>query len=253
MGYFYQYYYLILILQGLCLFHSFKKGTQNKWLWIIAFIPLVGCLIYLYSEVINKNDITNLQTGVASIVNPGGRIKDLEARFKFSETFTNRVALANAYLENKMYEKAIALYEPALTGVFNESEDVIHNLIKAYHQMGRYDDIIRIAPRIASTYGFARSKANLSYAIALAEKGKYDEAENEYKKMNLRFVNYESRFYYGDFLLLRNRKPEAAEIFNSIIEEGQHLTGHEKSDAKIWIDKARQEVYRNNLNFGKTS
>ncbi|MBL0050112.1 MAG: hypothetical protein IPP29_00640 [Bacteroidetes bacterium] len=178
-----------------------------------------------------------MQTGVAMLVNPGGRIKDLEARFKFSETFTNRVALANAYLENKMYEKAIALYEPALTGVFNESEDVIHNLIKAYHQMGRYDDIIRIAPRIASTYGFARSKANLSYAIALAEKGKYDEAENEYKKMNLRFVNYESRFYFGDFLLLRNRKPEAAKFLTPSSKKGNTLPVTKKVRQKFGLTK----------------
>jgi hypothetical protein len=60
----YQYYYIVLILQGFCLFHSIRRGTQAKWLWLIVFLPLIGCIIYLFSEVVKKRHITIVQDNI---------------------------------------------------------------------------------------------------------------------------------------------------------------------------------------------
>ena len=237
----YNYYYLVLILQGLCVFHSIKRGTQSKWLWLIVFLPLIGCIIYVFSEVIKKRHVSVVQNTVQTIANPGGRINELEKRFKFSDTFANRVALADAYLASNANEKAIALYEPALTGVFDDNEHVVKQLIQAYYNLGQYGKIVAIAPKVTKTFDFSKHRANLLYALALQELGKSAEAEKEFNAMNHRFSNYEARYCYGNFLLKQKRKEDAALVFHEIVDEAQHMSRKEKGSSKVWIDKAERE------------
>lgn len=241
LGNFYEYYFLVLILQGYCVYHSFRRGTQQKWLWIIVFLPFIGSIVYLFTEVIKKRHVSNVQATVVNVVNPKGRISELEKQFKFSNTFTNRVALADAYLASKMYDKAIELYEPGLTGAFSNDEHVVGNLIEAYHHVGRYEEIARIGHKLTNNINFSKTRNNLYYAWALEKVGKTDLVEAQYKAMNHRFGNYEARYNYGNFLLRQYRKEEAAIIFYDIVEEGQHLSRKEKGDSSVWINKAKEE------------
>jgi hypothetical protein len=240
-GIFGEYYYVIFILQAWCVYHSIRNGSQGKWILLIVFLPLVGCLIYLFTEVLNKTQVSSIQSDVAKLVNPGGRIKELEKKFHFSGTFANRVALADAFLAKRMNEKAIELYEPALTGLFESNEHVLEKLIDAYYNVGRLDDVIRIAPKLSKKLNFNKSKANLLYAFSLEKTGQDLQAEQEFKAMNCRFSNYEARYNYGLFLLRRDRKNEADLVFDAVINEGQQMSRKEIGESKIWIDKVIEE------------
>lgn len=239
---FYEYYYVVLLLQGICVFHSIRKGTQSKWIWIIVFLPFIGSVAYIFTEIIQKQHLNSVQNGMNTLVNPNGQIKDLEKKFNFSSTFANRVALADAYLSRGAFDRAIELYEPALTGIFDQNEAVIKSLIYAYYRVGRFEDAVRLAPKVANTLDFTKSPANLYFALSLEQIGQIDEAEKEFKKMNQRFSNYEARCAYGDFLV-RNGKIEAAiTVFQTIVGEAQHMAGREKRSIKAWTAKAQQEL-----------
>lgn len=238
---FYNYYYIVLGLQAVCVFHSIRRGNQQKWIWIIVFLPLIGCLAYVFTEIVKKQHVSAIQSTAASIVNPGGRMSDLEKKFKFSDTFTNRVALADAYMENGMNEKAIELYEPALKGVFLDNEHVIKQLIHAYYNTGRFEDVTRIAPKVINTMNFSKSHSNLLYVFALEKTGKLDLVEKQYQAMNHRFSNYEARYNYGCFLLKQNRKEDAGLIFYDVVEESEQLSRKEKGKSAIWINKSKEE------------
>ena len=158
MGYLYyifsSYYIVVLILQAVCVLHSIRRGNQQKWIWIIVFLPLIGSLAYIFTEIVKRRHVSDLQSKVTTLVNPKGRISDLEKQFKFSPTFTNRVALADAYLENGMIERAIELYEQSLEGVFKDNEHVIKQLIHAYYSVNRFEDIVKIAPKVRNGMNF---------------------------------------------------------------------------------------------------
>jgi hypothetical protein len=245
----YNYYYIILILQGICVIHSIRKGNQSKWIWIIVFLPVIGSIAYIFTEIIKKQHVSSIQSEVVNIVNPGGRIKDLEKKFKFTDTFNNRVALADAYLQSGMNEQAIELYEGGLKGMFQDNEHAIKQLMQCYYNVGRFDDVTRIAPKIARTVDFTKSRANILYALALEQTGKSDLAEKEFRAMNHRYSNYEARFNYGEFLLRENRPEDAAEVFNDIVHEAESMNRAEKSNSRVWIDKATEEWRR--LGVGK--
>jgi hypothetical protein len=237
--YAYSYYYIVLILQGICVFHSVRKGNQAKWIWIILVFSFVGCIVYICTEIIKRRHVNSIQSGVINIVNPSGRIKELEKKFNFSDTFATRTALADAYLESGMHEKAIELYEPALNGLFSNNEHVVNQLILAYYHVKRYADVVRIAPRIENTLNFQKSKANLLYALSLEQVGNLNEAEKQFMNMNHRFSNFEARYNYGEFLLRDKREDHAALIFQDILDEAQHMNRNEKGRSVIWIEKAK--------------
>lgn len=237
----YEYYYLILILQAVCVFHSIRSGNQQKWIWIIVFLPLIGCIAYIFTEVVKRQHVSVIRSTAASFVNPGGRIGELEKRFKFSDTFTNRVALADAYLVAGMNEKAIELYEQAGKGVF-EDEHVVKQLILAYYKLGRFGDVIAVAPKIAKGMNFTRSQASLFYARSLEHVGRLEQAEKHYQAMNHRYENYEARYYYGNLLLKLNRKEDAGIVFYDIVQEGENMSRREKGASATWISKAKEDL-----------
>jgi hypothetical protein len=237
-----EYYIIILALQAYCAYHSYKRGTHQKWIWLIVFLPLVGCLIYLFSEVFSSSHVNSVQTGITTLINPGGVIKRLENNLRFADTFNNRVALADAYLSSGQTERAIQLYESSLTGAFTENEHVLMQLVSAYYHVGRYTDSVLAARKISRQPQFYRSSSHTVYAMALAASGDDVAAEKEFMSMAGRYSYFENRYQYGLFLAARKRMNEATNIFDAIVQEGNHLTGYERRNNRQWVQSAKAEL-----------
>ena len=242
MLFFYNYYYIILGLQAICVIHCLRRNNQQKWIWIIVFLPLIGCIAYIFTEIFTRREIDQVTTGVNSVFNPSGKIRKLESRLQFADTFENKIALADAYLAAGATEKAIALYESSLTGYFTENEYVSAQLIAAYAIMKRYEEIIPIAKRIYKLPQFARSRAHMLYAVALEHTGNKEQAEKEFKMMSSKFAYFEARYNYGLFLYRDNRIDEARSVFTEMLNEKDHLTGFEKRNNFKWFNEAREEL-----------
>jgi hypothetical protein len=240
------YYYIIIGLQAICVFHCIRKGRPNTWIWLIVFLPVVGCLIYIFTEIFNRRDIQNMQSGMSSVFNPGGSVRRLEENLRFSDTFANRIELADAYLATGNTDRAIELYEASLEGNFKENEYVFNQLIIAYYQKKRYSDIILIAQKIYTRPQFARSRPHIMYAAALGYTGNYDQAEKEFKTMKARFANYEARYYYALLLAGTGRVNEARTIFSEMLSEVSHLSSQERRYNRNWFRLAKDEL--NKLN-----
>ena len=238
-GYFY---YITIGLQVICVIHCLRKGNQNKWIWIIVFLPIVGCIAYIFTEIFTRGDIQHLQSGVGSVFNPTGRIRRLEENVRFANTFNNRIMLADAYLAAGRVEAAIELYESSLVGAFTENEHVHMQLIVAYFERKEYGKLLPLAGKIYTIPQFARSRAHLRYAIALEYTGQVERAEQEFRKMKGRFSYFEPRYEYGLFLQRAGRTEEARHIFAEIAEESRHLSPRERRSNREWIAQAREEM-----------
>ena len=236
------YYFIILGLQAICVIHCLRRGTTQRWIWLIIFLPLVGCLIYIFTEMFTGRELQNVQQGLGAVLNPGGSIKRLEDNLRFADTFTNRVALADAYLQAGHTDKAIHLYESSLTGAFEENEHVLSKLIQAYFIKERYADVIPVFRKVYKLPQFIRSRNHMLYAISLEHTGNAAEAEQEFLKMTARYSFFESRYHYGLFLLRAGRDTDAYQLFNAILEEEPHLSSREKRGNRTWFVKTREEL-----------
>ncbi|MFM2393578.1 MAG: hypothetical protein RLZZ546_1560, partial [Bacteroidota bacterium] len=98
--------YLILLLQGIALFHAYKNGQFQKWYFLIIFIPVIGALLYLYDAFYSKKNVEEIGIGVKKIFNPNFNIEQLERELKLEDTNQNKINLANAYLESGKFSES---------------------------------------------------------------------------------------------------------------------------------------------------
>jgi hypothetical protein len=236
------FYFFTIVLQAICAIHCIRKGAQNNWIWIIIFLPLIGSVAYIFSEIFTDREIQNVQSGIGTLFNSRGRIKRLENNLRFSDTFNNRIALADAYLADGQTEKAITLYESSLEGNFTENEYVLGQLINAYYQIKRYNDIIPITQKIYKLPQFSLSRQHVLYAIALANTGQPAAAEKEFKMMKARFSNYEARYQYARFMIENNRSEEARLLLKEMIGEVSHLSPRERRHNRHWFTQAKEQL-----------
>lgn len=236
------YYYIIVGLQAFCLYHAYQLGTINRWWWIIACIPLLGSGFYLFTEVFSGRRMRGPKIDVGAIINPGAKIKKLEDELKFTDTFANRIKLADAYLDAGQTDKAIELYEASLTGTFADNEHALSQLMTAYYNQERYTEVITIANKISRSQKFNKSRAHMFYAMALEHTGQPDAAEREFKAMKGRYSCFEQRYEYGLFLKRADRYDDARRIFTEMLDEVPHLGAIEKKSGKIWFAKAKDEL-----------
>lgn len=184
--------------------------------------------------------------GLGDVFYPKGKIKKLENQLRFADTFTNKIALADAYLASNEVAKAIELYKQSLTGAFTDNEYVYKQLIIAYLDQKNYAAIIPLAKKIYKLPQFARSHTHIAYALALEHTGSPEQAEEEFKLMRGRYAQYEGRYQYGLFLVRAGRTQDAKKIFNGILEEASHLAGRERSANRKIFGLVKDELKKIN-------
>ena len=244
-NFFGSYYYIIIGLAIFCGVHSYRRGTLSRWIFWLIFLPFLGSVYYLYSEVFNKRSsfVKPVNYGPKKPASGVG-IKKLEEALRFSDTFNNRVNLADAYLANGQTEQAIELYKISLTGAFDENEHVMQQLLVAYNETQRYSDIIPLAKKLQKLPQFNGSKSHILYAMALENLDRPDQAEKEFKLMKGRYSNFEQRYEYGQFLQRTGRDQDAWQVYSDMLNEEHHLSAMERKSNRVWFAKAKEALKR---------
>ena len=219
-----MYYYLILALQVFCIYHTIRHRNAYYWIFVILFLPLIGCVIYIITQVYSKRDTEKIATEITQIINPTKKIKDLEKKLAFSESYQNRVNLADAYLEAGRFSEANLHYQQALDGNTQNDFYVIKKMLKAFYQLGDYRNVVHYAAKIKSHPEFKSSSVQFLYAMALAKQGHISDAEENLDAINVRFSFYEERLAYANFLFSLNKHEKAKAILTALVNEGEHMT-----------------------------
>lgn len=219
-----MYYYLIVALQAYCIYHAYKNSKPYYWYFVILFIPAIGSLIYLISQVYNKNDTEKIQEEITTVLNPTKKIKDLEKKLEFIDVYTIRIALADAYFENKDFPNAIINYKITLEDTVQDDLYARQNLVLCYFQLKDYAAVIEQAELIKEKTEFNGSKQQFYYGLALSELGKMEEAETQLKHIDRPYSNYAERLALAKFYVDNNRASEGKELLNEISTESQRLT-----------------------------
>jgi hypothetical protein len=200
--------------------------NKNSYYWalLILFLPAIGCLIYLITQVYNKRDAEKLTSEITHIINPTKKVKDLEKQLQFAETYQNRLNLADAYLEMKDYNSAISEYLEALKDTSQNNFYATTQLIEAYYNNQDFDKVIFYAETIKKNVEFKKSRTQFLYGLALDQAGKVEDAEKHLKQIDIRYSFYEERLVFAKFLQKINKQEEAKEILNEIYNESQNMT-----------------------------
>lgn len=240
-----MFYYLIIGVQIYCLYHAYTTRNKIYWYFIILLAPGLGSLLYLITQVFTKKDAETVQKEITAVINPTKKIKDLEAKVEFSDTFQNRIDLADAYSEQKNYALAITNYKEALSGNHSEDYYATAQLLTAYYHTEAYEDVITTAQIIKEKPDFETSKAQFLYGLSLSKVGREEEAEAILKKIDKRYSHYEERLILARFYKDTNKKEESKELLEELITEGDYMTKPNKQLYKttfLEIQKLHSEL-----------
>lgn len=234
-----MYYYLIVAFQVYCIYHMYKKGNSFYWVFLIFFVPVIGCIIYLVTQVYNKRDAEKITNELTHIINPTKKIKDLEKQLEFSSSYQNRVNLADAYLANKDYSSALPHYLKALEEGFENDFYVNSKLVETYFLAEDYNKAISHAEKIKNKLEYKQSKTQFICGLAHEKLGDFEVAEHNLRQIDVRYSFYNERLVLAEFLMNRNKKQDAKAILEDIINESKHMT------------RTNQKLYRSTVNQAK--
>lgn len=221
-------YYLILILQGFCVFHCLRNNNSNQWLWLIIFLPAIGCLIYLFQEVITRGQIQSTKQSFNLILRPKGSVTQLKKNLAFSDSFENKMALGNAYYYHGDYSLALEQYSACCNGLFDNTPELVFALIQTNYQLGNYNEVTLLHGKVENHPDYQRSLPQLDYALALEKVNRLDEAESIFQKFNTRYDDFEGRLAYAQFLNRNNRDSEALTVLEEMKNESKMMSFNEK-------------------------
>lgn len=238
---------LSLLAQIFFAVHAIRTGRDRYWLFIIILFPGIGCLIYFFAEYLpdirQGSGLKNAQKGIEKIVNPGKRIRELEDQLEMTPSVNNKKALAAAYTEKGMFDKAIALYEECLSGSYKNDPYIIEGLSLAHFFKGDFETAREKLLRLVEIRGTRkRDDFDLLLARTYDELGETDKALEEYEKLARSFSGEEARCRYALLLKKLGRKEEADRYFNEILKNARLSPKYYKKTQKKWIKIARSEL-----------
>jgi len=173
---------------------------------------------------INKRDVDVVQKELTTIINPTKKVRDLERKLEFSDTFQNKIDLADAYFEIKDYTKAISTYKSALDGFHKNDFYTLSQLVICFYEQGAYQELIDVITPHQSQVDFLKSKTQFLLGLALDFTGKTEEAEKHLNAINMRYSFYEERLHLANFYLAHHKKEKAIELFRTLHTETQNMT-----------------------------
>ncbi|MEM6965826.1 MAG: hypothetical protein AAF573_13750 [Bacteroidota bacterium] len=227
-----RFYTPIALLQLFCLYQAYTRNEEQKWFWIIIFFPLIGSLFYLYHTFYSRENIENIAEGVKSNFIDNYKTSKLERELNFSDTFTNKVKLADEYYRSGDYEVAMQLYDSCLEGIYEDDKDLLMKLLRVHYQLKNYDEIIKHGEKIIDDKSFKSSEEVIFLAWAYREKGMTEKAEKLFQSADFRFSNYNQRIEYAKFLEQIGKVQAAKEKLEELLQEIEAMERQERRQKK---------------------
>jgi len=218
----------ILMLQAFCIYHAYRNNVEQRWYWLILFLPLFGCIIYLVQNFNSASTIKSLEENVKAAVISNYKIEQLEKALRFSDSVKNKVNLADEYANIGRYGDAIQLYESSLQGFMSDDPLLKMKLLNAHFMNENYGAAVQYGDNLKSETTFKNSEVRVTYAWAIYQTGQAALAETIFADMDKSFSNYYHRLEYCKFLIKTEKMELAKEKLNELMQEFDHVKGPER-------------------------
>ena len=230
-----RFYPLIVFLQVFCLYHAYSNKSEQKWFFIIFFLPFLGSVFYLYTHFYSRQNLSQVKEGVKGTFVKNYKINKLEKELEFSNTFSNKMELAEEHSIVGNYERAIELYESCKKGLHADDAGLGLKLIRNQYLVENHEEVVKYGKELSAVKEFSNSKEKTAYAWSLYRVGNEAESKKVFEEMDLQFANYQHRLEYVYFLQDSNRISEAKEKIDRLMQEINMMDAYEKGINKLVI------------------
>ena len=223
------------ILQIIAIVHFIRRRPNFFWLWIILIGGGLGAIVYFIMEVVPD---LGLLKGSFQIFGRRQKIRQLEDIIQQNPSAGNYEELADLYLEDKNYRRALDCYNQAISSR-TDSLDPFYRRGVCEVELGEFANAIPDLERVVQKdpkYDFLRAQGLLAHAYA--KTGQPARAEAIFPKVLETSTMSETMYNYAQFLLTQGRKPEAREWAQRILSKRAAMPGYLKRRERPWFRKA---------------
>jgi hypothetical protein len=226
--------------------HAVRTGRE-RWLFLIIFFPLIGCLVYIFAEVIPEmrqgSKIRKTRFGAVNTGSPKKRVRFLKDQVEIAPTIQNRKDLAEAYVNTGEFDKAVVIYRDCLKGMNKDNPAIIEGLSCAHFFKGDLQSAKTSLTKLMALRGEKKGDSfDLLLARTFEELGEIDSALKEYSDLLKIFSGEEARCRYGLLLKRLGKIDESKKIFNEIIKNARISPKFYRNTQKKWINIAKASL-----------
>jgi hypothetical protein len=237
---------LSLAVQIFFVVHVFKTGRNTYWVFLIIFVPLIGCAAYFIVEILpglrHNRQMHRAKRGLLGALDPMREVRRLRDNLEAANTTGNRLALADACLDAGIYAEAAQLYQACLK-IETHNPELMRKLAQAQFADKQYpqarqtlDELIQHNP------GYKSHDGHLLYARTLEALGDSKAAAQEYQILVEGYPGEEARIRYAMLLKSQGEEHEAAKWFNEVVRRAGRSPKYYRRAQQQWIDIAKQNI-----------
>jgi hypothetical protein len=205
----------VVLLHAYCIYHAYRNNAQRRWYWLIILFPLIGCIIYLIHAINHKARLDMIMDeNIREAILANSRLEELEKAVEINDSVTNKVNLADEYVESGRYKDAISLYA----------------------------ETVKLGDGLDGERIFRDSEERIAYAWASYHEGDVQKAERVFRDMDRSYTNYLHRLEYSKFLANTDRPEPARQKLMELLEEFDQMQETERRHNRP-IHRDAKELY----------
>jgi len=238
---------IVLLIQLCFAYHALKTGRPYWWLFVIMGFPVMGCVLYYFIEVFpssrESRKAEKAARALAKAWDPERTLREKVADLESCGSVENRVQLAKACMNHRMYADAATLYRSCLNGVYESDPDIRFGLAEAHLLNGAYSLALELTGKLRASHPtFRKAEVVMVHARSLEGAGRLEEALAEYRLLADIYPGEEGRWRYADLLSRQSRAAEAREVMERMLRNAARMPDHYRDAQGEWLKLARQNL-----------
>jgi hypothetical protein len=238
---------VVLLIQLCFAYHALKTGRPYWWLFVIMGFPVMGCVLYYFIEVFpssrESRKAEKAARAVARAWDPERTLREKVADLEGCGSVENRVQLARACMNHRMYADAATLYRSCLNGVYENDPDIRFGLAGAHLMNGAYSVALPLAQKLRETHpSFRGSDVGMLLAKSLEGAGNLEAAAAEFKLLADTYPGEEGRWRYAALLAKLGRGADAQEVLRRMLRNAERMPDHYRDAQAEWLTFAREHL-----------
>ena len=238
---------LSLAVQVALVVHVIKTGRDQRWIFLIVFLPIVGALAYIVVELL-PGYRANLTTRralrrISRAVDPERDLRQHHLEYQRSQNVNSTHRLAEELSRAGRHDEAAELYRNALIGVFEHDPVLLLGLARVLFEVcdhrGAREQLDLL---IGCNPDFKSSEGHLLYARSLESEGDIERARTEYETLAGYYPGMEARVRLALMEKAAGKIERARAMMGRIIEDAEIAPAHFRKAQKEWLDIARREA-----------
>lgn len=234
----------ILLLQIFCVVHALRRGYPYSFVGIILFFPLIGPIAYLIIEIGPDIYYLHIRRNLRKFrkEDPYQELTRLQMQVRTTPTIENKHQLVKIYLQIGQYNEALYLLEHVLKGHFATDPFLLLDKAKALFAIDEFNDTKSVLDFLnLHNPQFQSPEAHLLHARTLSSLGDWEQASQEFERLESNFCGLEASYYYLLHLRKLNNQMRAQEVLHNMQRRLHRLPKHYHAGEKTWLMQAQQE------------